>query len=200
MARKRIAFGSPAGWSRSVEGFTLIEIALALMVFSLGVLSVFLLFGRALDRETDAQRYTRMALFGDSVMDALQVKSEQLTEISTTNQWLRFWEDFSVGDTQLLCAAGTSNGVWEGEMSVVADGVQTNRYYSYPLHSQSSVTGLLDHVIRYKMTVTITGLVVATEADLASVTLKVWEGEFGRAIDEDGLVFYSEFADRGRVE
>ena len=73
-------------------GFTLIEISLALMIFSLGVLAVFLLFGRALDRESDALRYTRMALFGDSVLESLQAKSEYLTETASSNEWSQFWE------------------------------------------------------------------------------------------------------------
>jgi prepilin-type N-terminal cleavage/methylation domain-containing protein len=180
-------------------GFTLIEISLALMLFSMGVLAVFLLFGRALDRESDALRYTRMALFGDSVLESLQAKSEYLTETASSNEWSQFWEDLSDGQTQVVCAAASSNGVWEGEMSVAADGLQTNFYYAYPLHGQNA-TGLLSHIIRYKMKVDIKGGLDDFERDLVQVTLKVWEGEFGSEFDDDGLVFITLYADRGRVE
>ncbi len=180
-------------------GFTLIEISLALMIFSLGVLAVFLLFGRALDRESDALRYTRMALFGDSVLESLQAKSEYLTETASSNEWSQFWEEMADGQTQVVCAAGSSNDVWDSEMSVVADGLQTNIYYAYPLHGDNS-TGLLSHIIRYKMEVDVDDLVQDTERGLVKVTLKVWEGEFGGASDDNGVVFFTLYADSGRVE
>jgi prepilin-type N-terminal cleavage/methylation domain-containing protein len=199
MAHQRIVIGGRCRPASHNRGFTLVEIALALLVFSLGVLSVFLLFGRALDRETDALSYTRMALFGDSVLESLQSKSEYLTETASSNEWVQFWEDLSDGQTQIVCAAASSNGVWEGEMSVAADGLQTNFYYAYPLHGQNA-TGLLSHIIRYRMSVDVSGLAEDADEDLARVTLKVWEGEFGRIVDEDGVSFYTEFVDRGRVQ
>lgn len=210
MARQRIerADRQPQGTmphhGRAVSrrgGFTLVEIALALMIFSMGVLAVFLLFGRALDRESDALRYTRMALFGDSVMEALQAQSEYLTETASSNEWSQFWEDMAAGETQVVCAAAFSDAIWESEMSVTGGGVRTNIYYSYPLHSKSdSLTGMLSHVIRYRMKVDVVDFVTHRVKDMASVKLKVWEGEFGGESDKDGMVFYSEFADRGRVE
>ena len=210
MARERIERGGrgrpprdarPVGAGWRTAGFTLVEVALSLMIFSLGVLAVFLLFGRALNRESDGLRYTRMALFGDSVMEGLQAHSEYLTETASSNEWTQFWEEMASGSTQVICAAASSNGVWDREMSAVAGDVQTNLYYAYPLRSEAdSPTGMLSHVIRYRMTVQLTGAVTNISRDLAAVTLKVWDGQFGRAVDEDGMVFYSEFANRGRVE
>jgi prepilin-type N-terminal cleavage/methylation domain-containing protein len=182
-------------------GFTLVEIALALMIFSMGVLAVFLLFGRALDRESDALRYTRMALFGDSVMEALQAQSEYLTETASSNEWSLFWDDLADGQTQVVCAAAFSNGIWGSEMSVVGGDVQTNHYYALPLHSDpASTTGLLSHTIRYRMTVKWIPTSTNTDNDFAWVTLKVWEGAYGGVTNDAGMVFNSAFVNRGRVE
>ena len=202
MAHQRIVIGGRCRPASHNHGFTLVEIALALLVFSLGVLSVFLLFGRALDRESDALSYTRMALFGDSVLEALQAKSEYLTETASSNEWSQFWEDLSDGQTQVVCAAAFSNGVWGSEMSVEGGGeVRTNIYYSYPLpHIDGSGTGVLSHSIRYRMTVDLFDFVTNRVKDLASIKLRVWEGEYGGESDEEGMLFYTEFADRGRVE
>ncbi|MBN1556512.1 MAG: type II secretion system protein [Lentisphaerae bacterium] len=54
------------------RGFTLIEIVLALMVVAIGLLAVFQLFPSGLRASYDATAETRLAHFGDLVMNAIR--------------------------------------------------------------------------------------------------------------------------------
>lgn len=112
---------------RNNSGFTLIEIAIALLVVAIGVLAVFALFGSGLDSSSRAIADTQAAMFADGVLNALRSKSVGLAQeqnqatgtlraIAGTLRvdgkdsscpWENFWYDFKdpAGTTYVTVAA-----------------------------------------------------------------------------------------------
>jgi Tfp pilus assembly protein PilV len=186
-------------------GFSLIELTLAIFVFSVGVLTVFLLLGRGLEDSQATGRYTRMAQFGEDVLEALEERSEYYCETpgEAGGDWYRFWSDFGAGSTSIVVAAGSTNGVWEESLSVQGGGTHTNVFVLHPWYSESA-TGIVSHVMRYRLQVQLEPLhdeapAFMTWTNRARVTLRIWEGEFGRYDDRDSILLYAWFTDHGAV-
>ncbi len=190
--------------TQGCHGFSLIELTLAIFVFSVGVLTVFLLLGQGLDDGYTTTRYTRMVQFGEDLFEALEERSEYYCENrgEAGDAWCRFWHDFASGSTSIVVAAGSTNGVWREPLRMMGTGGGTNIYELHPWYSEDA-TGIVSHAVRYRIRVQLDPYYGApafvTWTNLARVTLRVWEGEFGTYDEDASLLFYAWFSDHGRV-
>ncbi len=182
------------------NGFTLVEIALAMLVFAVGILSFFALLSAGLDQGNRARHQTECAIFADGVLGGLRAISEDLSETAVSNEWAVFWEAMRDGTTNVTVAAGGTNGMWLGDLVVRGgDATYTNVYTNYSLHV-SDVTNIVNHIVHYRLNVDVTNALESIPwSSRAMVTLKVWEGGFGTAHDQDSVLFYTEYGDRGAV-
>ena len=200
--------------TRNKAGFTLVEIALAILVVAIGVLAIFALLSSGLDNSVRAIDDTHAAMFADNVFNGLRAVSVSLAEkqnqlVGSTNcPWETFWDAFSSGTNSITVAAGD---VWKGGNGVLAitHGFHSITFTNITLrgaNDPSIVDRIVDHGLRYDLTVASklpSGLspgswgVPYLWTNVARVTLKVWPGQFGQTRVEDQLVFYSEFANPG---
>ena len=86
-ARRKIQAGTGAGPTKGPDGFSLIEIALAMLVFSLGVVVVFGLFPFAMEAGRQSVRDTHVSMFGRSVLEGLRANA---AKIDNWNTWSNF--------------------------------------------------------------------------------------------------------------
>ena len=172
---------------RNNTGFTLVEIALALLVLGIGILSVVALFSSGLDANSKATEETQAALFADNVLNGLRSQSLRAAE---SNTWESFWNRFMDGSTNISSAAP---GAWKTPPVVVGDGnLYTNIYATYAFHADTN-TSIVHHALRYKLDVELHTPASTWTTNRANVTLFVWPGEYGATALKDGSVFYSEF-------
>ncbi len=181
------------------NGFTLIEIALAMFVFSIGVLALYALFNTGLQQSQQALADTQIAFFADNVLHGLRAKSIELSETGVSNDWERFWLELRQGVTNITVTAAphwvcpSSNTF----MTIDANGLHINAYTNYALHANRN-TDRVHHVLRYLLLVELTNSLMSTPgSNRVNVTLKVWEGFYGSTNDEAGHSFYAQYMDWG---
>ena len=158
---------SPAvdGGCRECQGFSLVEVTLAMMVMVIGILSIMSLFPAGLDQNARSIADTHAAFFAEEVFGGLQAYAE-------TN-WAQL-ETFSVPVAASNMWSGMTNKVHVTDYANVV----TNKY---------EWTTYEDHALRYQLVVTNAG----GDGLLKSATLWIWPGEFGST--NDPSVFYAEF-------
>lgn len=91
---KREAESGKRGAEKRGEGFSLVEVCLALMVLALGLLSLFTLFPSGLKSTESASGETRISLFAENVLGGISANA------STVTTWL-VWSN----DTRFKTAA-----------------------------------------------------------------------------------------------
>lgn len=166
------------------QGFTLTEVALALLVIAIGVLAVFALLSSGLDASAKAASDTQAAIFADNVFNALRAQSLQWAETETAINkelkeqglpmdqyyWHEHWVDLQNGDisipspwlvkdeTKWVQPDGKFSGGWETErewIEVWAD----DRVATYVCTNFSYRTGnagtIINHALRYSMNINI---------------------------------------------
>jgi Tfp pilus assembly protein PilV len=161
-------------------GLVLVEVAMAIFVFAVGVLALVVLLNSSAERAGRAHADTRRALFAQSVFQGLRAVSFAARE---QGRWTNFWFDFSDGYTNIAVSAP---GAWSTNLSIAGYGLQTNVF-------RASSQFLFSHALRYRLDVD-----PDTDPRRVSVLLTVWEGEFGQT-DEGGKPFYTEFHERPRL-
>ncbi len=152
--------GLPCG-----AGFSLIEVMLALMVISVGMLAILGLFPVSLDQGARAIAFSHSALFAEEIFSGLRACADE--------DWA------ALDDTLALPAAAPS--VWDPGVTnrVTGADMLTNIY------QVAGATAIVDHVIRYRLALTNDG------AAVKRATLWVWSGQFGST--GAPAVFYGEF-------
>ena len=135
----------------SRQGFTLIEVALALLVIGLGIVAVFGLFPSGLEASRRTMNETQAALFAEEVFGAYRAASRLFS-----------WSSFN--SIQVPIAA---SNFWEATPAVkFGNGTVAWR--------DLSDTNLVERAIRYQLTA------VNSDSDQAKLlTLTVFPGEFG---------------------
>lgn len=186
---------------RQEDGFTLIEIALAIVVVAIGVLAVFSLLSAGLDASNKAIGDTQAAIFADNVFNALRAESLKAASdydpFVPVNGWNTFWQNFVNGSTNISVVAGLA---WTpANLSVTAvSGGGTLVFLNKSLRG-STITDVQNYALRYELTVqpSLGGWGAALWENTAKVTLKVWNGQYGST--NNPLVFYSEFYNPGAL-
>ena len=205
--------------TRNKTGFTLVEIALAILVVAIGVLAIFALLSAGLDNSVRAIEDTHAAMFADNVFNGLRAvtvaaaeRQNQLvrnpswdpTWGNTNCPWESFWLQFTGGKTSITVAAGE---VWpkagSAQLAITASSGESDikriAFTNVTLRG-AETNNIVDHGLRYNLLVASKlGAWNKLWTNTARVTLKVWPGLFGKnpPREEDALVFYSEFANPG---
>ncbi len=183
----------PADTSRS--GLIMAELALAILILTMGVLVVFTLFNTGLDANARAIADTNAGLFADEAFNSLRARSSQAAK---EGRWQDFWEDFIMpsGTGVIPVACGDADtGVWADGLIIQSGGIFTNAYTNFAMHA-GTVTNMVNHVLRYSLDVRLTNSWCAA-TNRADVILKIWNGEFGPTNDDNSLIYYAEFDNQG---
>jgi prepilin-type N-terminal cleavage/methylation domain-containing protein len=143
---------------RKRGGFTLIEIALAILVVSIGLLSVFSLFPSGMAANKHAIDDTYGAMFADEVFNGLRA-------VLSTNS-------FQNVDWSNVAIPARSSEKWGFVNEQI---VRANRLNDWQLaqYRPSSLDGALDFAVRYKLELQ------PINANIAYAILEVLPGEFG---------------------
>lgn len=190
----------PAAGGADRAGFTLMEVALAVAVVTIGVLSLFALISAGLKESAKGVADTQAALFADSVFNGLGATSQSAAEagvVGTEVKWCRFWADFRSGATNISIAAAST---WASPLTPIYgdDQLRTVKFVNLPMRSKgAAVKGIVNQAMRYRIAVSSQHPIVLTSTDNNRIQVKlwVWDGEFGGT--NDPLPFYSEFDNPG---
>ena len=182
---------TPAGRGKRASGFTLIEITLALLVVSTGILAVMSVFISGMDQGRRSTAEDRMASFGEVVLAGVRHNAER--------NWNNFANDAITPATGDLWSAGfrvkTPQGTKSDYEFIFAPGDYdaspgTNVFLASAVFTNNAVTGMADHAFRY--TIIITNVVVANSYSCTNfavtnkgVILYMLQGEFGMAENPD---------------
>lgn len=154
------------------RGFTLVEVALALLVVSIGIMSLFALFPRGLESGTNAINEMRAAAFAEDVFAAYRA-------VSVTRPWS------SLDTAQIERPAWAQ---WRGQ-----DGVKIRPGTAQPQVLRFKPMGLAadftEFALRYRLSLGDDG------PTLKTLSLEVWPGEFGTT--DNPFVFYTEIYNWG---
>lgn len=164
---------------RNKDAFTLVEVALSLLVVGVGLLSVFSLFPAGLKMNKQAIDETQAALFAEEVLNGVRAQTAILD-----------WNDLRIA------LPPVAPEMWENPTELVV-GVTFNKpenYYEtlrYIAKGPRSVAGkeYRDYGIRYRLEI------VDIDARRKGVTLRVRPGEYGP--ENPSYVFYTELYNHG---
>jgi len=147
------------------KGFTLVEVALAMLVVAIGVLAVFSLLSSGMKASARALADTHAAMFADNVFSGLRARA---LVAGDERKWTGFWKDewpdytgFLDGHTNITIAASDGNwniapagaNMWTNsqQLAIRAGVLYTQVFANAPSHD-STVTGLENHAFRYRIT------------------------------------------------
>ena len=176
-------------------GFTLIEVALAIVVVGVGALAMYSLIGTGMDMSARAVADTQAALFAESVFNGMRAQAQSAAQ--NTN-WHAFW----TGGMPNLRVAATSVWVNVDSMKIKIDGASDVEphpveFVNVPIHS-GNVSGIENFALKYVLYVPPDDAQNETDKPLRPAThrafLSVWPGRYGkRGNPNDALRFYTEF-------
>ena len=202
------------------SGFTLMEVALAVVVVAIGMMAAFALISTGLDSSAKAVAMTRGAIFADDVFNGLRSKASLATDAGE-GAWEDFWENFEDGDAAVTVAAGP---MWQLDVDVIPGWppiIVTNYVYIVatpegdPAESLSltnychrtDTTLIPNSSLRYTLYVEphVETITVGTPPDdfswswtnKVTAILNVWEGEYGETDINRAMTFVSEFENAG---
>ena len=137
-------------------GFSLVEVALAIMVIAVGLLSVFGLFPHGMESSRRALDETRAAAFAEQTFNSLRVIAES-------------------GDWDALTTLYTIPGPewWEHNYVWVNNPYVLTNIYSNAI---SKTEKIQEYALRYRLRVTNTA-----SPRVLHVRLDIWPGEFGQS-------------------
>ena len=148
------------------NAFSLIEVMLAMMVISVGLLAIMSLFPMSLDQNARAVANGQAALFADELLNGIRACADEN------------WDGLD-GSLELPVAAVE---FWDGapanRFSLNGTNLMTN------LYNLAADTNLMNHVVRYRMA-------LVTNGNIKAVTLWVWSGQYG--VTSAPIVFYAEY-------
>jgi type II secretory pathway pseudopilin PulG len=158
--------------STSSCGFTLMEIALALLVISIGVLAIIGVMSSSLEAANKSIDDTHAAMFADDILHGFQA----LGSID--------WEGLE--GRSLPPPAET---MWEG---TAGQRIEANGGWQTIVYESAYVEGLIDYAVQFNLDIRPD----STRRDVKTMRLEVVSGEF--ADRTNPLVFYTEvFRQRG---
>lgn len=159
----------------SIAGFSLVEVALALLVVSVGLAAVFSLFPSGADSNRKAIQDTQMGLFADYVLNGFRHQAEEVT-----------WDAVTDGGGFSISALGGTYA-WSNPDPVYADqsGVRAITYRSV------SDSAIEEMAFRYQLRI----YPVAGRPNVKALVLNVWPGAYGVLAGTN--VFYTEVYNYG---
>lgn len=171
-------------WRRSA-GFSMVEVALALLILSIGVLTMVGLMSGGLDMSKASVDYTQGSIFASDTLDGVRNYAQNG---APTNGTTIFWSKLQSGLQLNAVAAGAFDKDTQTQTPVKHTPSYLNFFYSYETN--------VDFACRYRLSIDqykdfTTGLpLTGTLVDqIASVKLDVINGLFGAAATQS---FYTE--------
>ena len=150
-------------------GFSLIEVALALLVASVGLLAVVGMLPGGLDNSKKATDDTQQALFADYVLNSFRAYA------ASTNY---FWSDFNASGPQIPIAAYS---MWDNGASMSVRPGDSEKTIAFKPAADNKITEM---TIVYSLTLHDQG------ANMKRVELKTWTGS---AVNTNSVrVFYAD--------
>lgn len=182
---------------KSEEGFTLVEIALALLVAALGVMGVFALVPQAMDTSRRSVDSTEISAFANFVFDSLQVHATDPDFL-----WTQFADNQSAVNpyvSHALIAADTTQEVVRAQGSDVVNLYQWTPSY-YGGEGGGATVGTALYVTNYATAAFTYSLDLGVVAgNLRYARLEVWPGNKVAVLQVPGnevygsSVFYREY-------
>ena len=185
------------------SAFTLVEIALATLVLSLGLLTLFGLGRLAMENAARAENDTRTALFADNIFSSLRSVSEDLCATGGPSAWAVFWTGFSNGTIPLpipLPEATAFSNPKNFSDQVLGNGTwHTNFFYARPDIHGPSTNAIPEWGVRFAIEVELTNDFVAVSGitNQAHVTLHVAPGAYGTI--SESRTFFTLFTEHGTL-
>ena len=173
-----------AGQRSAVRGFTLVEVALSLLVISVGIVVLVGLFPAGLKANKASIDETRMALFAEEVLNGVRAASRDIP-----------W-DWLVNDGPFFSLPAPAPDIWKpailNNLAIVAGEVRVNNYvFSDAIYDEADITA---YALRYRLDFKD---VPPSLPMVKEVTLQVWNGEEG-PLGDTGRVFYTELIYNGK--
>lgn len=168
---------------RKTTGFSMVEVALALLILSIGVLTMVGLMSGGLDMSKVAIDYTQSAIFAADTLDGVRY-----TAATVTNGSSKFWQALQSTLALKAVAATAFDTDTQSQIPIKHTSSFTNFFYAYATN--------VDFACRYRVLVeqykdAISGSALSGNmADqVASVKLEVINGLYGLATTQS---FYTE--------
>jgi len=182
--------------SASRGGFSLVELALALLVVSVGLISIIGLFPASLDMSKRAINETYATFLADSAIASYREAAKYV-------RWDQL-ENYSPIAPNTISKAGAVNTdvFWKdsSDLRLIADNTIRTLVYTAGSTREKWNPGsgwvlpaswsMEDHALRYRLN--IDDLDVANDPRVKTLTLEVWLGQFGNTANEKPEVFYAE--------
>lgn len=202
------------------SGFTLMEVALAVVVVGVGVLAMFALISSGLDASAKAVATTQAAFFADATFTAIRGEASKASESKDRMAWTNFWLDVKNGNTNFSVAMRPA---WNGYNSSTPDRFGANELKIRPNQSTAlrlsfdnrimrpGVGGIVDGaipsgVLRYRLlTSNVTMYATGTTGtrDPKGIILMIWPGPGPTtgpmAAPSNAVTFYTEVANTGSL-
>jgi prepilin-type N-terminal cleavage/methylation domain-containing protein len=195
------------------EGFTLIEVALAVTVVALGMMALFALMSGGLDNSAKAIADTQAALLAQNTFSSIRERNVKEAQKGTV-QWEAFWTGLTNGSASISVAAPLA---WSGQSAswikstskwlihtpsslpdirclYIKQGtydLHLNKYINKSFRSGAPAQSIVNGSLRYKLRIE------SRPNGRKVAMLSVWEGEWGDIAKAEPLVFYSEFTNPG---
>lgn len=155
-------------------GFTLVEVSLALLVLSVGVLGAFALFPHGLAESRMASFETQASLFGEMVLRSYRA-------LAVTQSW-------DALNTARIPVPGVEPGIWTGsEQTPWIEPGNVVRAYVNASKITAAVGGsgeVVDNALRYKLLIE-----DRVPGRVKKLTLYVWPGRFGTTADNEARLY-----------
>lgn len=160
--------------SKARAGFSLVEVALAMLVVSVGLMGVFSLFPVGSEANRKAIQETQIGLFAEYVLNGFRYQAEQESWSSVANN-----SSFQISPL-------ASTYAWESPTPIMAG--HDVKVAVYKVKANSAIEEMS---FRYTLHV----YDVAGKNDVKALVLTVWHGQFG--VLKDPSVFYTEVYNYG---
>lgn len=147
------------------QGFTLIEVSLALLVISIGILGAFALFPHGLAESQLASFETQASLIGEIIFRSYRA-------MAATQSWN------SINSSLRIRLPGVEPGIWTGSSTtpeIIPDGTIRELVFAANIPAATGGTGeTIDHAMRYR-------LIIEDRVPnrLKRLILHLWPGRYG---------------------
>ncbi len=171
------------------RAFTLVEVTLAVVVLSLGILALLGLGHLAMNNARSLEDDTRAAMLAEDIFATLRAHSETLCASNNPARWAAFWSAFAASETNLPItlahATCFSNAVDEADALLTAGEEHTLQLWSRP-EIRGGNLAIPEWSARWSLNMEI------LEPDLVKVALQIKPGLQGDANARTFLTLLSE--------
>ena len=159
--------------TKAVNGFSLVEVALALLVASVGLMSVMSLFPVGMDASKKAIDESQCALFAEEIINGFRAQSE-LAAVK--------WSDLDTLELERC-----TKHIWEEPDKKFQVGGSPG-YIEY----QYSGSDIVEYAIKYQISVG-----KGPKDGTKYIRLRLWNGKYTDITKVPAMVFYTELYDTG---